>query len=266
MVSGIPAYAPLWCKSNYSFLEGASHPEELIEESLRLGVRSLGLTDRDGVYGSVRAYMKAREHGLHLILGSQMTLDDGSILPLLAMDREGYANLCQLVSRGRLRMPKGESQITWREVCEHAEGLIALWGGDRSLMHSDPDPLFVARDLVDAFGDRLYALVVRHRRAQEPVIERRVRERAERYGLPVVAGHEVLYHTPSRRPLQDVLTCIRHGVALSKAGTLTKPNAEHVLKSPHAFALLFQDDLYAVARTLEVASRCTFSLEEIQNF
>src|SRR5690606_23544704 len=189
MASGIPAYVPLWCKSNYSFLEGASHPEELIEESLRLGIRSLALTDRDGVYGVVRAHWKALEHGFHLILGSQVTIEDGSILTLLAMDREGYAHLCRLISLGRLRMPKGESQVTWREVCEHAEGLIALWGGDGSLLSGEPDPLFVARDLLDAFGDRLYAMIVRHRRATDPVVERRVRDRAARYGLPLVAAN-----------------------------------------------------------------------------
>jgi error-prone DNA polymerase len=257
-------YAPLWCKSNYSFLEGASHPEELVEEALRLGLSALALTDRDGVYGGVRAHVAARERGLHLILGSQITLDDHSTLVLLAQDRRGWARLCRLISRGRLRSVKGESQVSVQEVCEHARGLIALWGGSTSALASEADPVFAALDLKDAFDDRLYALVARHRESRELAPERRLRERAARYGLPTVAATEVLYHVPARRDLQDVLTCLRHGVTLSTAKRKLAANAEHALKTPAAFGLLFADDLPAVARTLEVTQRCTFTLDEIR--
>jgi error-prone DNA polymerase len=258
------SYAPLWCKSNFSFLEGASHPDELVEEAARVGIRSLALTDRDGVYGVVRAFVKARELGVQLITGSQVTAEDGSHLVLVAMDRRGYANLCNLVTEGRLRSPKGESMVRWREVCERAEGVVALWGGDGSLLAGVPDPVFVARDLKDAFGDRVYAMVTRHRRAEDAIAEKRVRERAVRFGLPTVAAVEVLYHTRARRDLQDVLTCLRHGATLSSAGRLTRPNAEHALRSPYAFHLLFEDDRASVARTEEVATRCTFTLAEIR--
>jgi error-prone DNA polymerase len=240
-LSSLTAYAPLWCKSNFSFLEGASHPDELVEEAARLGLRSLALTDRYGVYGLVRAFVKARELGVQLLTGSQVTTEDGSPIVLLAMDRRGYANLCNLLSDGRLRSPKGESVVRWREVYERAEGLIALWGGDGSLIAGVTDPVFVARDLKHAFGDRLYALVTRHRRAEEVVMEKRLRERAARFRIPTVASIEVLYHTRARRDLQDVLTCIRHGVVLSAAGQVTRPNAEHALKSPYAFGVLFED-------------------------
>src|SRR3954468_28900 len=97
------SYVPLWCKSNFSFLEGASHPDELIEEASRLGLPALALTDRDGVYGVVRAHIKAREFGLKLIIGSQVTIDDGFSVVLLVQDRAGYANLCRLLTAGRLR-------------------------------------------------------------------------------------------------------------------------------------------------------------------
>jgi error-prone DNA polymerase len=257
-------YFPLWCKSNFSFLEGASHPEELVEACAQLGLDGLALTDRDGVYGVVEAHAKAREVGVKLIIGSEVTLDDDSTLVLLAADREGYANICRLITAGRLRSPKGESHVRWAEVCDHAGGVIALWGGDRSLLAGEADPVFVAHDLRDAFGDRLYALAARHRRSEEIVQEARLRRRAERYGLPVVAGTEVLYHKPARREVQDVLTCIRHGVTLSAAGRLTKPNAEHALKSPHAFAALFSGDPAAAAFTGEVADRCDFSLSSIR--
>src|SRR6266576_1527698 len=122
------SYVPLWCKSNYSFLEGASHPDELVDEACRLGLPAIALTDRDGVYGIVRAHVKAREVGVKLIIGAQVTVDDASIV-LLAQDRAGYANLCRLITQGRLRSEKGESAVSWDEVCAHAPGLIALWNG-----------------------------------------------------------------------------------------------------------------------------------------
>ena len=262
--NGRTSYAPLWCKSNYSFLEGASHPDELIEEAHRLGIRSLALTDRDGVYGMARAHKRAKELGVHLIVGAEVTLFDESNLILLTMDRRGYANLCQLISAGRLRSPKGSSHVSWNEVCERAEGLIALWGGEKSLIVQETGPENEARQLREAFGDRLYALLTRHQEPEDARRERRLRTRAQRWDVPTVAGMEVLYHTPARRQLQDVLTCIRHGVTLSTAGRLTKPNAEHALRPPHGFGLLYQDDLASVCRTEEVAERCRFSLEQLR--
>ena len=258
------SYIPLWCKSNFSFLEGASHPDELVEEAHRLGLSALALTDRDGIYGVVRAHVKARELGLHLIVGSQVTVDDGSVIVLLAQDRNGYASLCRLLTAGHLRSPKGESAVTWDEVCQHTAGLLALWGGDRSLLVGGAEPGDIAGKLRDAFGDSLYAMVTRHRRDEEALQEARLRKRAAKYGLPLVAATEVLYHTPARRPLQDVLTAIRYGAAVSAAGRKLKPNAEHGLKSPFAFTKLFSDDPVVFARTQEVAEQCTFSLSEIR--
>ncbi len=199
------SYVPLWCKSNYSFLEGASHPQELVETAQRLGLESLALTDRDGVYGIVRAHVRARELGVHLILGSQVTIDDAEKIVLLVEDREGYANLCRLLTRGRLRSPKGSCSVTWEEVCDHAEGLIALCGPSLGRLR-------------EAFDGRLYALVARHREPGDVLLEQSVRERAQKYAVPTVAATEVLYHTPGRRRLQDILTCIREKVTISSAG------------------------------------------------
>ncbi|MBI4527200.1 MAG: error-prone DNA polymerase [Deltaproteobacteria bacterium] len=257
-------YIPLWCKSNFSFLEGASHPDELVEEAHRLGFRAIAITDRDGVYGIVRSHVKAREIGIRLIIGAEITLDDKSTIVLLAQDRSGYANLCRLITAGRIRCSKGESAVTWDEVCRHASGLIALWGGDQSLLVGGRDPEVAAGKLCDAFGDRLYAMLARHKLAEEVEQEARLRERAQRYGLTIVAATEVLYHAASRRPLQDVLTAIRHGVPVSSAGRRLKPNAEHDLKPPHALTSLFSDDPSAVMRTQEVTERCAFSLSEIR--
>jgi len=264
---GLPStggYVPLWCKSNFSFLEGASHPEELVEACAACGIEAMAITDRDGVYGVVEAHVKARELGVRLIIGAEVTIDDGSSIVLLATSRGGYAGICRLITLGRRRSAKGESQVGWREVCAHADDVIALWGGDGSLLAGEIDPFFVAQELRQAFGSRLYALAARHRRAEETTREARLRCRAEKYGLPVVAGQEVLYHKPARRDLQDVLTCIRHRVKLVDAGRLTRPNAEHALKSPHAFARLFEDDPAAVARTMEIAGQCDFSLDRLR--
>ncbi len=294
------AYVPLWCKSNFSFLEGASHPDELVEEAVRLGLPALALTDRDGVYGVVRAHMKAREVGLRLIIGSEISVDDGSTIVLLAQDRCGYANLCQLITKGRRRSEKGESAVGWDEVCAHAPRMIALWSGEMMsvipvktgiqavssgsrktnldsgfrrndggmartvLADSKTDVDQVAGNLRDAFGDRLYGMIARHRCEQEVAQEICLRERARRFGIPLVAANEVLYHNPSRRRLQDVLTAIRHGVAVGACGRKLKPNAEFGLKAPYAFARLFADDPAAVDRTIEIAERCNFSLAEIR--
>ena len=258
------SYVPLWCKTNFSFLEGASHPDELVEEAHRFGLPALAVTDRDGVYGIVRAHVKAREFGLGLIFGSQLSIDDGSSIVLLAQNRAGYAGLCRLLTGGRRRSKKGESRVSWDEVCRHAPNLIALWGGDSSLLIRQREPADVIGSLRDAFGDRLYGMIARHRREEEIDQEARLRERAKRYVFPLVAANEILYHTAARRPLQDVLTAIRHGIPVASCGRRLKANAEHGLKSPYAFARLFVDDPAAVARTLEVAERCRFSLDEIR--
>ena len=289
------SYVPLWCKSNFSFLEGASHPDELVERAHALGMPALALTDRDGVPGVVRAHVKARELGVSLIVGAEITIGDGdpadagtavrdedpagagpgtsagvpvpvstSTCVLLAMNRTGYANLCRLITTGRQRRPKGESCVTWAEVCARADGLIALWGGGRSVLIRDEEPRAVIAPMREAFGDRLYAMVSRHRRAEEVRQEASARRHAERAGLALVAATEVLYHTPARRDLQDVLTCIGRGVTLATAGRLTRPNAEHDLKAPETMARLFADEPALLARTREVASRCAFSLSEIR--
>ncbi len=259
-----PLYVPLWCKSNYSFLEGASHPEELVEACRQNGLPSLALTDRNGVYGIVRAHVRARQSGIHLIAGSQVSIQDGSEILLLVQDQEGYGNLCRLLTGGHLRSSKGECKLAWQEVCRYSPGLIVLWGNRsnlRSPAEAGPEP--VLEQLKAAFQDRLYALVARHRRAEEVLQEIRLRKLADRFRLPTVAAVEVLYHSPQRRRLQDVLTCIREGVTLPTAGRLIRPNDQHALKSPGDLARLFSDDPDSIQRTREVAARCSFSLQEL---
>ena len=305
-------YVPLWCKTNFSFLEGASHPEELVTEARALGLPALAITDRDGMYGMVRAWVAARENGQRLIYGAQVTvcaqlpvckgeLDAAAVaavLPetvvLLAMTRDGYGNLCRLLTLGRRRCSKGTSLVTWTEMATRAEGLVLLYplqhpAASSGLMprHSDTvrhlfnanlprNPILaqqgypVLAELADAFGDRAHGLVTRHRHPEDPSHERQLRDLLQPFGWPLVGSNEVLYHAPGRRPLQDVLTCIRHnaskqgGVALSQAGRLLKPNAEHGLHAPFQFATLFQDAPQLAERTLEIAARCTFSPADLR--
>ncbi len=256
----------LWNKSYYSFLEGASAPEELVARAVMQGHRALAITDRNGVSGLPSAWIAARGTDLRILHGAQVTVDDGTSLVLLATDRSGYAQLTRLLTRGCLRSEKGRCQVRWSEVAEHAGGLIALWGGRESLLVRPEASGWehIAGDLCDAFGDRLYALAARHLYAPEKRAEGRLRRRAGRFDLPITAGVEVLYHDRVRRPLQDVLTCIGEGIPLDDIGTKLRPNDRHALPSPQLLQRLFADDPPALARTGEIAGRCTFDLSDLR--
>jgi error-prone DNA polymerase len=253
-------YVPLWCKTNFSFLEGASHAEELIETADLLGLPAIAVTDRNGVYGMVRAFDASRRGKVRLITGSQVSLDGGSSVVLLAQDRAGYSNLCRLVSRGHLRNAKGGFSVSWREVGEHADGLIALWLNDPPEAEESVPGL---PTLKEAFGERVHAVVSRHRWVDDAARERATRECASRYSIPLVAATEVLYHVSDRRMLQDVLTCIRHGTTLREAETRLLPNDEHALKSLEQVSVLYRDCPRLVDATSDIAERCRFSFEEL---
>src|SRR5690606_18440673 len=217
---------------------------------------TIALTDRDSVNGLVRAWVQSREAGVRVIAGAQVTVgseDDRRRVVPLAQTRGGYGHLCRLLTLGHARMPKGESLVTPRELADAAEGLIALARDPITLEHC-----------AEAFGDRLYALVARHRREEEVREEAALRATAIRLRAPLVAGVEVLYHERGRRFLADVLCCIRHGVTLDGAGRRLKPNAEHYLP-PHGEMLRrFADLPDAVERTREVAERCAFGLSHLR--
>ena len=271
-MNGERRYVPLWVKSSYTFLEGASHPDELVAAASRYGLPAIAITDRDGVYGIVRAHEAAAEQQVRLIVGSQITVDlcdptpagpdptrpDSHRLLLLAEDREGYASLCGLISAGRRRSPKGESLVTLDEVCAAARGLVAVWPG------ADPPSESPLSSLRDAFAGSLYLAHARHFRLRDPADFARARQLSRRYGLPVVAAIEVLYHSRERRELHDVLTCIRHGVTLNEAGSRLRPNASHALPGPEEMYRRYDDAPDLVSRTLEIAERARFTLSEIE--
>ncbi len=252
-------YAELVCRSNYSFCEGASFPEELVERAKELGLSALALTDRDGVYGNVRFHRAGG--GIPLLHGSLLTLRAGEERVLdggpawsavaLVQDLEGWATLCRLLTRARGEAVKGRAELPLDALLAQNEGLILLARGD-----------WPAEDLArlhEAAGDRLYRAVSRRLACGE---EARI-DGLVRGTVPCVATNDVLMHAPARARLQDVLACIRMQTTLPAAGTRLQPNAERVLKEPERMARLFRPWPALIARTVEIAERCSFSLREL---
>ncbi|MEZ4340065.1 MAG: PHP domain-containing protein, partial [Sandaracinaceae bacterium] len=251
------AYVPLWVKSNGSFLEGASHPEELVDRAAELGLDTLAIADRDSVNGLVRAWVRGKERGVRVICGAQITMGDApetaTRVVLLARTREGYGRICRLLTVGHARRPKGESLVTAREVGGAAEGNLLLVPDAASL-----------RALAEPFRGHAYALLARHRHEDEVAPEAAHRAAARELGVPLVAAVEVLYHHRRRRFLGDVLACIRHKCTLDDAGRRLRPNAEHALPTGAEMARRFADLPDAIARTREVADRAAFGLAQLR--
>ena len=267
-MSAASLYTPLWCKSNYSFLEGASFPEQYVSKAAQLGLEAIALTDRDGIYGIVKGHLAAREHKVHLIVGSQITIKNpdspvSSIL-LLVCNLQGYASLCSLITLGRRRCKKGESEVTLEECCLHSEGLYAIWLPESMAVLQEREDTGHLKIMKQAFGNRFFMMICRHKEAKDPILENRIRNHAKRYGIRTVAGQEILYHCTSHRPVQDVLSCIRHRRSLSNCENLLKPNALHELIGADEFLNIFDDDPASVQATVEIARNCSFRLEDVR--
>jgi len=215
-------YIPLWCKTNYSFLEGASHPDELVSAAAALGYPAIGITDRDGLYGVVRAHVAARTYGMRIIVGAELSMSDGATVVLLARNGAGYANLCRLITAGRLRNEKGSCEVGWDEVAGYGEGMHALFATGTEYLAGDVIGL-----MKEAFGGNASVVVSRHLDAGEGAELEKLQAIASAHTVPLAASTEVLYHTKQRKRLQDVLTCIRSGVRLAEAGKLLYQNGEH---------------------------------------
>lgn len=251
---------PLWCKSNFSFLEGASHPEEYVETWHELAEgQPWALTDRDGVHGIVRAWARAKELGARVIYGSELTLEQGTLV-VLARDHAAYRTLCKLITKGRLRSEKGKSLILWSELLEHHEGLILIWrdGLIRPVLPK------VAWQLKEVFGQRFYAGLSRHYLDREKAEEERLFKHSKELGIRCVAFPQILYHSAQRRRLQDILRCIKHGVKIHEAGRYLLPNASFGLRPISEFQKLYEDRQDAIEATYDIASECTFNLSQIR--
>lgn len=246
-----PAYVELYSRSAFSFLQGASTPEDLIAACADRSLPAMAIVDRDGVYGAPRFHMAAGKAGVRAHIGSEVTCSDGHGYPLLAATRAGYRNLCRLITRMKLRAPKGQGAATPAEIAEHAGGLICLT--------RRPEPW-----LVEAFGrGNLFAVLERHLHRDEEARNQAVLARARFLGLRAVAVNGVACATPGRRELLDVFTCIRNKTTLGRAGRLLERNAERHVKSAAEMARLFADLPDAIAATADISSRLEFTLEDL---
>jgi error-prone DNA polymerase len=263
-------YVELHARSAFSFLRGASQPEHLAETAIKQGLPAMALCDRNGVHGAPRFYAATKEKAFRPLVGSELTLEDGTVLPVLVMSRVGYRNLCRMITRAQLRAPKGESRILWSELEEFHEGLITLTGDSEGPLYG---AVFRAnrnvadqnlRRLVRAFGpDQVYVELQRHRVLNEERITTGLKELADAHRLPVVATNGVLYAEPWGRDVLDVFTCIRHHTHLDAAGLLLGLNAQRCVKTPQQMARLFADLPEAIANTERIADRLEFTLSDL---
>ncbi|AKT42232.1 error-prone DNA polymerase [Chondromyces crocatus] len=286
MVRVSASFAELLGRSSFSFLEGASHPDELCERAGEIGLAALALCDRNGLYGSARAHSAAKKLGQRVIVGSELTLEptlapSSSEVPkvaegargrgaagpvpsvaLLVEEHAGYANLCRLLTAAHAEHEKGDAGIGVEAVAAAAAGLTAVVPLDPAVPMEAWEA--VLGPLREGFGERVHVATWRRLDGRDPARAAAARAMAARFGVSVIASARPLYHHPSRKPVADVLACIRRGTTLDQAGTLLAANAEAALRAPGQMAALFRDEPGWVARTVEVAERCRFSLSELR--
>ena len=267
-----PAYAELDALTNFSFLEGASHPAEMVFAAHALGHAALGVADRNSLAGVVRAHSAAKTLGFRILIGCRLQFTDQSELIVYPRDRAAYGRLCRLLSVGKSAIggpqdaaagmiAKGQCLLTFAQAAAHGEGMIALARAPERISGA-----FEARlkAWTKAWPDRLYMAAAPLHRGDDRARLNRLAQIAERTGAAMVATNAALYGGPERRRLQDVLTCIREGTTIDAAGLRLQANAERFLKKPEEMARLFRGHEAAVARTLEIVQACAFNLDELR--
>jgi error-prone DNA polymerase len=254
-------YAELHSKTNFSFLQGASHPDELVTQALALGYQALAITDRNTLAGVVRAHAAARQcPGLKLVIGAEITPDDAPPVVLWTTDRASYGRLSRLITLGRRRAVKGEFQVSLADVAEHAEGLMAG-------IVSPPAELLDLESLEryrECFTDRCYLLAELFLGGDDTDRLERLVDLGRQARLPLVAAGDVHYHTAERAALADMLAAIRFGETVNAARDRLFPNAQRHLKSLEVLAERFEAHSEALANSIEIARRSTFSLDELR--
>jgi error-prone DNA polymerase len=255
------AYAELAVATCFSFLRGASFPGEMVQAAKLLGHGAIGVADRNTLAGVVRAHVEAKAQGLKLLVGARIAFADGSP-DVLAYpeDREGYARLSRLLTLGSTREggKKGDCTLCLDDLIAHSTGVCLI------VVPAEDDPSATLLRLADAAPERVWLAA---RMGYGPADARRLdrlADMAQATRAKLIAVNDALYHTPERRPLQDVMTCIREHVTLMEAGRLLEANAERHLKSPEEMARLFRDHPQAVAETMRLVERCDFSLDELK--
>jgi error-prone DNA polymerase len=279
-------YIELHACSAFSFLRGASFPEQLAETAAELGISAMALLDRNGVYGAQRFSVAAREQNVRPIIGCELSMEDGAILPVLVANRTGYKNLCQLLTQAHLRSEKGKCAIRWSELPQFSEGLVVLFNpslfrfgaprivncmasvSDANLARRFAETLYKpaarAQFLIDTFGrGNVFVEIQRHFLRGEERVNRQLVDLVNHYRLPILATNGVQYAKPYGREVLDVFTCIREHTHLDAAGKLLTQNSERHLKSDAEMRKLFRDLPEAIENTSRLAERLTFSLENI---
>jgi len=246
-------YTELHIRSAFSFLEGASTPEDLVDTAAHLDFPALGLADLDNLSGAPRFYMAAKKAGLKAHLGVEVTAAAGGRYTLFAETRTGYQNLCRLLSTMKLRASKGTAAATEADFRTYSQGVVCLTRGER-------DPQL----LLDIYGrGQVYAELIRDLRQESEVRNQRVLAMADRYQLPLLATNAVRYAKPDHRELMDILTCVRHKTTVDHAGRLLEANAQHYLKPERMMKRLFADYPEALANTQVLSERLSFTLADL---
>ena len=251
-----PLYIELRCRSAFSFLDGASLPEDLITAAVALGYDSLALADCNGLYGAPRFFRAARQAGgLRPLVGAEVTLTSAPPLLLLVENQRGYRNLCRLLTRMHAERSAGPCAATLDRLAEHESGLIALGGAA---------PRSDLQRLAQIFGpDRLYLEMQRHLDDEEAQVNRAAVAQAEALGLPLVATNDVRYARPEESRVHDVLACVREKTSVDAIGRRLLHNRERHLKSPAHMAQLFRDCPAVLHTTRTIAERCAFTLDDL---
>ncbi len=259
----VPQYAELWCLSNFSFLRGASRPEELVERAHALGYAALAITDECSMAGVVRAHVAAKEVGLKLLIGAQFEVQGAAPFTLIALAQNlnGYGNLCEFITSLRRTSEKG----TYRLAFEHVEAdrlhdCLVLMAPRRSSTPAQLEEL--AGWVAGAFADRCWIAALRERVLGDEMWLHRLRLAGASAGVPLVAAGDVHMHVRSRKPLQDVMTATRVSKPLTECGYALQPNAERHLRTRLRLAQLYGQDL--LEETVRIAARCDFSLDALR--
>ena len=254
----VSRYAELHALSNFTFLRGASHPEELVETAAALGYGALAITDECSMSGIVRAHIAAKEHGLRkLIIGSELRLRSGRKLVVLAQNRNGYAALCELITKARCAAEKGSYKLEQLAFEDGLPGCVALWVPDDALSLDVEDHW-----IRETFRDRLWIAVELLADGRQHEQLKKLVEESRRLKLPLVACGDVHMHCRSRRILQDTLTAIREGVTVDSAGFALYPNGERHLRSLEVLQHVYPPEL--LSESLRIAEAIDFSLDELR--
>ncbi|RYE58974.1 MAG: PHP domain-containing protein, partial [Rhizobiaceae bacterium] len=252
-------YAELQVTTHFSFLRGASSAEELFATAKLLGIEALGIVDRNSLAGIVRALEASRATGLRLVVGCRLDLADGMSILVYPTDRAAYSRLTRLLTLGKSRGGKASCILHLDDVWDYSEGLLGI------LVPDLPDETCAVqlRKMAEVFGDRAYVALSLRRRPNDQLRLHELSNMATRFRVRPVVTNDVLFHDPSRRQLQDVVTCIRTRTTIDDVGFARERHADRYLKPPEEMQRLFPRCPEALARTKEIVDRCRFSLEEL---